>query len=95
MVTHCLDETTRKPAACEACNLLNRAIGDLVASARLFELTQRWESLTPAPSQAIRVSGEMILQILVVIIYWLEEVREQLIAGWLLSEEELKNLGFH
>jgi len=37
----------------------------------------------------------MILQILVVIIYWQKEVREQLIAGWLLSEEELKNLGFH
>jgi hypothetical protein len=94
MAKHMIDESEKRRAACEACYLLNWAIGDLIASARLFEFTYKWEQLTPQPLQAIRVSRRMILMSLVVIVYRLKEAREQLIVEWLLSEAELQNLGF-
>jgi hypothetical protein len=95
MATHMIDESEKRRSACEACYLLNWAIGDLIASARLFEFTHKWEQLTPAPLQAIRVSRRMILMsLVVVIVYRLKEVREQLIVEWLLSESELQSLGF-
>jgi hypothetical protein len=94
MAKHTIDESEKTRAACEACYLLNWAIGDLIASAELFEITHRWEQLTPAPVRAIRVSRRMLLMSLVVIVYRLKEVREQLIVEWLLSDAELEGLGF-
>jgi hypothetical protein len=91
---HVLADSEKGQAACEACYLLNWAIGDLRASAHLFESTRRWEQLKPVPSQAIMVSRRMILMNLVIVVYRLKEVREQLIANWLLSETELQSLGF-
>src|SRR5262245_56590103 len=93
MAKHTIDESVKRRAACDACYLLNQAIGELIASARLYEFTYKWEQLAPAPLKAIRVSREMILRSLVVIIYRLKEIREQWIE-WLLSDAELKSLGF-
>lgn len=89
-----LAESEKQQAACEACYLLNYAIGDLIALNRLFEQTHTWEQLSPAPWQAIRVSRRMLLMNLVVVLYRLNEARQQLLVDWLLSDAELRSLGF-
>jgi hypothetical protein len=90
---HTLTETEKQQAACEACYLLNYAIGDLIALKRLFDSTHTWEQLTPAPLQAIRTSRRMLLMNLVIVLYRLKETRQQLLVNWLLSDAELLELG--
>jgi len=91
---HTLTESEKQQAACEACYLLNYAIGDLVALKRLFDSTHMWEQLTPAPLQAIKISRRMLLMNLVIVLYRLKETRQQLLVDWLLSDAELLAMGF-
>ena len=91
---HTLTESEKQQAACEACYLLNYAIGDLVALKRLFDSTHIWEQLVPVPLQAIRTSRRMLLMNLIIVLYRLKETREQLLFEWLLSDADLLVVGF-
>lgn len=89
-----IDEKTKRRAACEAYYLLNWAIGDLVVMNRLFEMTKQWETDNPAGTKAIAGTRRFLTIGLIVVVYRLDEAREQMISGWLLSQEELEGLGF-
>ena len=89
-----IDEKTKQRTACEAYYLLNWAIGDLVVVNRLFGMTEQWERNNPAGSNAIAATRRFLTIGLVVVVYRLDEARERMISGWLLSQEELESLGF-
>jgi hypothetical protein len=87
-----LDETTRKQTAREVCLLLNEAIGELVIPLRLHALT---ENLPEGPVDIQYLSvRHAVLQGTIIAVYRLKETRSGFIEGWLMTDAELRALGF-
>jgi hypothetical protein len=89
-----MDNKSLLQTASEACLLLNEAIRELIAPARIIELSKQWESVNPLPLNAIAAVRNMAVRSVIINVYRLKETRDSFLAGWLFSEEELQNLSF-
>ena len=88
-----LDETTRKQTAREVCLLLNEAIGELVIPLRLHALTENLPE-GPVDIQYLSAVRHAVLQGTIIAVYRLKETRSGFIEGWLMTDAELRALGF-
>src|SRR5882724_5260557 len=83
----------RRRAALEGGYLLNEAIRELIAPARVMELTDQWLRLEPAPLDAIAAVRNMILRGVIVNVYRVQEARAHYLCPWVFSDAELRALG--
>jgi hypothetical protein len=88
-----LAEATRRQAAREACLLLNEAIRELVIPLRLHALTENIPD-GPVDIQYLSAVRHAALQGIIIAVYRLKETRSGFIEGWLLTDAELRALGF-
>lgn len=88
-----LDEATRKQTAREACWLLNEAIRELVIPLRLHALTENLPD-GPVDISYLAAVRHAVLQGIIITVYRLKETRSGFIEGWLLTDAELRALGF-
>lgn len=89
-----IDDKTRQQAAFEACFLMNEAIRELVIPSKVIQLSDAWKTLNPVPLNVISAVRHMVIMSLVVNIYRLKETRDNFLAGWLFSDEDMRTLGF-
>ncbi len=89
-----LDNETKRQTACEAAYLLNEITRQLWASSLVLELLEPWLRRTPTPFWKIGTVRNMVMTSTIVNLYRLEEARDKLLTGWLLTEEQLRTFGF-
>jgi hypothetical protein len=77
----------------EAYYLLNEFVRELVTPRYVFDLSARWETLTPLPGKVIDAFRHMALTSLILNLYRLHETRLHFLAPFLFTEVELNVLG--
>lgn len=77
----------------EAYVLLNEFTRELATPRYVFELSVRWEALSPAPEKVIAAFQHMALASLILNLYRLHETISHFLVPFLFAENELKTLG--
>ncbi|TKS57851.1 MAG: hypothetical protein EWM72_03426 [Nitrospira sp.] len=73
--------------------LLNEFIRELATPRYVFDLSTRWEALSPSPEKVIAAFRHMALASLILNLYRLHETRSHFLVPFLYTESELKTLG--
>jgi hypothetical protein len=78
----------------EAGLLLNEAIRELVTPKWLIKVTHDWLSQDPVPAKAVASVRHLLAMSMVINVFRLKDTRKYFIQEWLLSDNELRVMGF-
>jgi len=88
------DEEIRSRTACEATQLLNEAVRQLIAPSLILDLMKPWMEADQPNFLRIAAVRNFCMLGIVVNLYRVIETRDHFLKDFLFTEEELRNLGF-
>jgi hypothetical protein len=80
--------------ACEAAVAINLAVADLLLPRHIFRLFTHHQETGGVSAGYATAARRLAMQVLVVNLFRLWEVREHLLCPWLFSDEQLRAMGF-